>query len=56
MPFGGVKMKDLNEQDLQMYINKLADDGCSKSIVKNSILYLRAILNHSLGFSHRVVE
>ena len=45
--FGETKIKDLKEQDLQAFINKLADDGYSESVVKNSILYLRAILEEA---------
>ena len=46
--FGETKIKDLKEQDLQAFLNKLADDEYSESVVKNARLYLRAILNEAL--------
>jgi integrase len=46
--FGDTKIKDLKEQDLQAFLNKLADDRYSESVVKNARLYLRAILNEAL--------
>ena len=52
--FGETKIKDLKEQDLQAFINKLADDGYSESVVKNSILYLRAILEEA--FQCRIIN
>lgn len=51
--FGGKKLKDIREQDLQGYINKVANDGYSESVVKNSILYLRAILEEA--FQCRII-
>src|ERR1051326_5240883 len=46
--FGDTKIKDIKEQELQAFLNKLADDGYSESVVRNSRLYLRAILNEAL--------
>jgi len=46
--FGDVKLKDLKEQDLQLFLNNLADNNYSESLVKNSRVYLRAILNEAL--------
>ena len=51
--FGEKKLKDIREQDLQAYINKVANDGYSESVVKNSILYLRAILEEA--FQCRII-
>lgn len=42
------KLTDIGEQDLQAYINKVANDGYSESIVKNSILYLKGDLSRIL--------
>ena len=44
---GETKIKDLKEQDLQAFLNKLAE-GYSESVVKNARLYLRAILEEAL--------
>ena len=46
--FGETKIKDLKEQDLQAFLNQLADDDYSECVVKNSRLYLRAILSEAL--------
>lgn len=45
--FGETKLKDLREQELQAFLNKLADDGYSESVVKNARLYMRAILDEA---------
>jgi integrase len=51
--FGNTRLKDLREQDLQAFINQLANDGYSESVVKNSITYLKAILEEA--FQCRII-
>jgi integrase len=45
--FGETKLKELKEQDLQKFLNELADDDYSESVVKNARLYIRAILDEA---------
>jgi integrase len=42
--FGDSKLKDIREQDLQGFLNGLADQEYSQSVVKNTRLYMRAVL------------
>jgi|SRR5581483_2923353 len=51
--FGDVPIKDLREQDLQAFLNELANTY-SESVVKNSLLYLRAILEEA--FQLRIID
>jgi integrase len=45
--FGETRLKDIREQDLQALLNELADRDYSQSVVKNTRLYLVAILNEA---------
>jgi len=52
--FGETKIKDLKEQHLQAFVNQLADEGYSQSVVKNTRLYIRAILEEA--FQLRIID
>jgi integrase len=42
--FGDTRLMDIREQDLQEFLNRLADAGYSESVVKGCRVYLRAIM------------
>jgi integrase len=45
--FGEVKLNEMREQDMQAFLNDLADRKYSRSVVKNSRLYLMAIMEEA---------
>lgn len=46
--FGDVPLKDMNDPAMQLWLNSLANEKYSKSVVEHCMKYLRAILEHAV--------
>jgi integrase len=52
--FGDILLNQMREQDMQVFLNELADQDYSESVVKNAKRYLKAVLEEA--FAQRILE